>query len=174
MYLKEYLEVLYLSSGAALSALPSCACPSAFVVYTLTVVALVVFMVLVVVPRYGQTNIMVYIGICSLMGSLSVSLLSPLACQGPSLSPTVDSLCLDPGLWNLSMTFAQDGPCTPQAIDRMVIRLHRKAPASSSCLVGLRTLTEAAAASCPPWWRAIFRSFYAYPLMYARRPLVGI
>lgn len=44
----------------------------AFIVYTMTVVGLVLFMVFVVAPRYGEKHILVYIGICSLMGSLSV------------------------------------------------------------------------------------------------------
>lgn len=89
-----------------------CGFRAAFVVYTLTVLALVVFMVLVVVPRYGQSNIMVYIGICSLMGSLSVSLSSP---PGPLSIPHWSSsawiMChgiflLEP----LSSPFPRSGP----------------------------------------------------------------
>ncbi|ERN10060.1 hypothetical protein AMTRI_Chr06g172690 [Amborella trichopoda] len=43
-----------------------------FIVYWCLVLALVVLLVICVVPRYGQSHMMVYIGICSLMGSLTV------------------------------------------------------------------------------------------------------
>lgn len=42
-----------------------------FIVYTILVVALVVVLILLV-PRYGTSHLVVYIGICSLMGSLTV------------------------------------------------------------------------------------------------------
>ncbi|GFP87628.1 probable magnesium transporter nipa6 [Phtheirospermum japonicum] len=44
----------------------------AFLLYTASVVAGVLVLVLFCEPRYGQTNIMVYIGICSVIGSLTV------------------------------------------------------------------------------------------------------
>lgn len=44
-----------------------------FIAYSLIVVALVAILIFVYVPRYGQTHMVVYIGICSLMGSLTVS-----------------------------------------------------------------------------------------------------
>lgn len=44
----------------------------AFILYTLAVVGLVVLLIVHFVPRFGHTHILVYIGICSLMGSLTV------------------------------------------------------------------------------------------------------
>ncbi|XP_022875931.1 probable magnesium transporter NIPA6 isoform X3 [Olea europaea var. sylvestris] len=44
----------------------------AFLLYTASAVALVWVLVLYCEPRYGQTNIMVYIGVCSVIGSLTV------------------------------------------------------------------------------------------------------
>ncbi|PIN14462.1 hypothetical protein CDL12_12907 [Handroanthus impetiginosus] len=43
-----------------------------FIIYTLVVIALVIILIVMYVPRYGQTHMVVYIGICSLMGSLTV------------------------------------------------------------------------------------------------------
>ncbi|CAD5163617.1 probable magnesium transporter NIPA2 [Musa acuminata AAA Group] len=43
-----------------------------FIVYFCVVMILVVFLIVHLVPRYGQTNLVVYVGICSLMGSLTV------------------------------------------------------------------------------------------------------
>lgn len=51
-----------------------------FIVYTSFVVILVGVLIFRYVPRYGQTHMVVYIGICSLMGSLTVCLLSYEAC----------------------------------------------------------------------------------------------
>lgn len=48
---------------------------TAFLVYVTATVSLVLALVLHFEPRYGQTNILVYLGICSLMGSLTVTLL---------------------------------------------------------------------------------------------------
>lgn len=45
---------------------------SAFLLYTASAVAVVLVLVLYCEPRYGQTNIMVYIGVCSIFGSLTV------------------------------------------------------------------------------------------------------
>ncbi|KAL6504570.1 hypothetical protein OROGR_026493 [Orobanche gracilis] len=44
----------------------------AFLLYTASVVAVVLVLVLYCEPRYGQTNIMVYLGVCSGIGSLTV------------------------------------------------------------------------------------------------------
>uniref|UniRef100_A0A5B7B3A9 Probable magnesium transporter n=1 Tax=Davidia involucrata TaxID=16924 RepID=A0A5B7B3A9_DAVIN len=44
----------------------------AFLLYTASAIAVVLVLVLYWGPRYGQTNIMVYIGICSIIGSLTV------------------------------------------------------------------------------------------------------
>ncbi|XP_041004888.1 probable magnesium transporter NIPA6 isoform X2 [Juglans microcarpa x Juglans regia] len=44
----------------------------AFLLYTAAAVAITLVLVLYCAPRCGQTNIMVYIGICSIIGSLTV------------------------------------------------------------------------------------------------------
>ncbi|XP_077389881.1 magnesium transporter NIPA2 isoform X2 [Festucalex cinctus] len=44
-----------------------------FFIFATAVVLAVLLLILAVAPRHGQTNILVYIGICSLIGSLSVS-----------------------------------------------------------------------------------------------------
>ncbi len=44
-------------------------------------ISLSVYLIYVVAPQYGQTNILVYIAICSLVGSLSV-----MACKGLSIA----------------------------------------------------------------------------------------
>ncbi|KAG1331516.1 putative magnesium transporter NIPA1 [Cocos nucifera] len=43
-----------------------------FIAYTCMVVFLVIFLIIQLAPRYGDTHMVVYIGICSLMGSLTV------------------------------------------------------------------------------------------------------
>ncbi|XVE84697.1 hypothetical protein DITRI_Ditri17bG0034100 [Diplodiscus trichospermus] len=43
-----------------------------FLVYTFLVVIVVAVLIFRYVPRYGQTHMIVYVGICSLMGSLTV------------------------------------------------------------------------------------------------------
>ncbi|XP_051127591.1 probable magnesium transporter NIPA1 [Andrographis paniculata] len=43
-----------------------------FLIYAFLVAGLVVLLIWVFVPRYGQTHMLVYIGICSLLGSLTV------------------------------------------------------------------------------------------------------
>ncbi|KAL3621670.1 hypothetical protein CASFOL_036582 [Castilleja foliolosa] len=43
-----------------------------FIIYTVIVLALVIVLIVVYVPRIGQSHMVVYIGICSLMGSLTV------------------------------------------------------------------------------------------------------
>ncbi|KAI4369290.1 hypothetical protein MLD38_017748 [Melastoma candidum] len=44
----------------------------AFLLYTASVVAVTLVLTLYCAPRYGQTNILVYVGICSIIGSLTV------------------------------------------------------------------------------------------------------
>ncbi|KAM0008150.1 putative magnesium transporter NIPA [Helianthus debilis subsp. tardiflorus] len=44
----------------------------AFLLYTASTIAVVLFLVLYCESRYGQTNMMVYIGVCSINGSLTV------------------------------------------------------------------------------------------------------
>ncbi|KAL2942814.1 putative magnesium transporter NIPA6 [Bienertia sinuspersici] len=44
----------------------------AFLLYTASVVAVALVLILFCAPRYGQTNIMIYISICSIIGSLTV------------------------------------------------------------------------------------------------------
>ncbi|XVF58639.1 hypothetical protein PTKIN_Ptkin07bG0082000 [Pterospermum kingtungense] len=44
----------------------------AFLLYTASVVVTALVLIFYCAPRYGQTNIMVYIGICSVIGSLTV------------------------------------------------------------------------------------------------------
>lgn len=44
----------------------------AFLLYTASVVAVALVLILYCAPRYGQTNILVYVGICSTIGSLTV------------------------------------------------------------------------------------------------------
>ncbi|XP_073226106.1 probable magnesium transporter NIPA7 isoform X2 [Cicer arietinum] len=44
----------------------------AFLSYTASAIAVTLFLVLYCAPRFGQTNILVYIGICSIIGSLTV------------------------------------------------------------------------------------------------------
>ncbi|KAF0895645.1 hypothetical protein E2562_013932 [Oryza meyeriana var. granulata] len=45
---------------------------SAFMCYSVVVLAVVAILVCRLVPLYGQTHVMVYIGVCSLVGSISV------------------------------------------------------------------------------------------------------
>lgn len=47
-----------------------------FLIYVAATVSVVLALVLHFEPRCGQTNILVYLGICSLMGSLTVTIFS--------------------------------------------------------------------------------------------------
>lgn len=49
--------------------------------YALFSISLSIYLIFVIAPQYGQTNILVYIAICSLIGSLSV-----MACKGLSIA----------------------------------------------------------------------------------------
>lgn len=46
---------------------------TAFLIYVAATLSLVLALILHFEPRYGQTNVLVYLGICSLMGSITVS-----------------------------------------------------------------------------------------------------
>lgn len=47
---------------------------AAFLLYAALVITAVFILIFHFIPQYGQTHIMVYIGVCSLVGSLSVCL----------------------------------------------------------------------------------------------------
>ena len=47
-------------------------CPTGFMLYCLVVLVFSLVMIYAVVPRYGRSNPIVYISICSLVGSVSV------------------------------------------------------------------------------------------------------
>jgi hypothetical protein len=53
----------------------SCNVVAAFLCYAALAVAVSLFLMLYCAPRYGQENIMVYVGICSVVGSLTVNVL---------------------------------------------------------------------------------------------------
>ena len=67
-------------------------------VYAFIVISLSIYLIYVVVPQHGQSNILVYIAICSLIGSLTV-----MACKGLSiairLTLTGDSQLKNPLGW---------------------------------------------------------------------------
>ncbi|KAI4336490.1 hypothetical protein L6164_015012 [Bauhinia variegata] len=44
----------------------------AFLLYTASAIAITLVLILYCAPRYGQTNLLIYIGICSVVGSLTV------------------------------------------------------------------------------------------------------
>ena len=52
-----------------------------FAAYAFFAISLSIYLIFVVAPSYGQTNILVYIAICSLIGSLSV-----MGCKGLSIA----------------------------------------------------------------------------------------
>lgn len=45
---------------------------AAFLLYAAAVVGIVIILIVQFIPQYGQSHVMVYIGVCSLVGSLSV------------------------------------------------------------------------------------------------------
>lgn len=47
---------------------------AAFLLYAALVITAAFILIFYFIPQYGQTHIMVYIGVCSLVGSLSVSI----------------------------------------------------------------------------------------------------
>ena len=48
---------------------------TAFLLYATLVITSAVILIFHFIPQYGETHIMVYIGVCSLLGSLSVRML---------------------------------------------------------------------------------------------------
>lgn len=46
---------------------------AAFLVYVAASVSAVILLIVYLEPLYGQTNILVYLGICSLMGAITVT-----------------------------------------------------------------------------------------------------
>lgn len=54
-------------------------CPAGFLVYMSVVLVLCAVLVLYLCPRLGPSNILVYIGICSLLGAFTVSSVKGLA-----------------------------------------------------------------------------------------------
>lgn len=68
-----FIELQYYSVFFLLS-LNDLASPAAFLLYAALVIAIVFILIFHCIPQYGQTHILFYIGVCSLVGSLSVSL----------------------------------------------------------------------------------------------------
>lgn len=62
------LELTYVSQM-------SCNIGADFLCYATAAVAVSLFLMIYCAPRYGQMNIMVYVGICSVIGSLTVNVL---------------------------------------------------------------------------------------------------
>lgn len=60
------------SSLASVEEIWELAIQPAFLLYTASAIAVSLVLILYCAPRYGQTNILVYIGICSIIGSLTV------------------------------------------------------------------------------------------------------
>lgn len=48
--------------------------PTGFIVYTAVIVVAVCALIFWYVPRHGQTYMIIYVGICSLVGSLTVQI----------------------------------------------------------------------------------------------------
>ncbi|KAJ6696817.1 hypothetical protein OIU85_003194 [Salix viminalis] len=74
----------------------------AFLLYAATVITAVVVIIIRAIPHYGQTHVMVYISICSLMGSLSVMSVKAL---GIALKLTFSGMnqLLYPQTWALTL-----------------------------------------------------------------------
>jgi hypothetical protein len=76
-----------------------------FVLYALFSISLAIYLIFAVCPQYGQTNILVYIAICSLIGSLSV-----MACKGLSIAIKLtfsgSSQLLNPLAWFFAISVA--------------------------------------------------------------------
>ena len=56
-----------------------CVCVSGFLAYVSVVLLLCAVLVLYLSPRFGRTNILIYISICSLLGAFTVSSVKGLA-----------------------------------------------------------------------------------------------
>lgn len=63
------LRIVYLTSRI-------CSFSAAFLLYAVLVLIAVFILVFHYIPSYGQTHIMCYVGVCSLVGSLSVRIVS--------------------------------------------------------------------------------------------------
>ncbi|KAI4299887.1 hypothetical protein L6164_033308 [Bauhinia variegata] len=61
----------------------------AFLIYVVATISLVLALILHFEPRYGQTNMLVYLGICSLMGSLTVMSIKAI---GIAIKLTIDGI----------------------------------------------------------------------------------
>lgn len=48
------------------------ACHAGFLLYCITAVGVILYLIFSVAPKHGNSNIFVYLAICSLIGSLSV------------------------------------------------------------------------------------------------------
>ena len=70
-----HITVCWSCSSHRMSPSWGCRSLAGFLAYALTTLLLVGTLVVFFVPRYGQTNILIYLGICSSMGSLTVSVL---------------------------------------------------------------------------------------------------
>ncbi|XP_002982835.2 probable magnesium transporter NIPA4 [Selaginella moellendorffii] len=77
----------------------------AFLLYATSVVAVVLILIFLYVPQYGHTQILVYIGICSFMGSLSVMSAKAL---GIALKLTFEGInqLMYPQTWVFAMVLA--------------------------------------------------------------------
>lgn len=64
--LRTYIVLLFMTNNNDFSV-------SAFLLYVASVIVLVFILVFHFSPRCGHTNVLIYTGICSLMGSLSVN-----------------------------------------------------------------------------------------------------
>lgn len=69
MYRLPFLLFLYVQLKLAAKLI---ALPAGFLLYASMVLAAVFVLIFRYVPQYGQTHIMCYIGVCSLVGSISV------------------------------------------------------------------------------------------------------
>jgi len=70
-----HITVCWSCSSHRMSPSWGCRSLAGFLAYALTTLLLVGTLVVFFEPRYGQTNILIYLGICSSMGSLTVSVL---------------------------------------------------------------------------------------------------
>lgn len=66
--------ILHIRSIFYILRLKPCIFLAAFLFYATLVIAIVLILIFHYIPQYGQTHILFYIGVCSLVGSLSVCL----------------------------------------------------------------------------------------------------
>ena len=79
--LKEIFLIIFTSSTTPPPPPPPPLPSPGFVLYALFAISFSLYLIFVLGPQYGQTNILIYIAICSLVGSLSV-----MACKGLSIA----------------------------------------------------------------------------------------